>query len=61
MLLYTSDLSAEGGREGADKEQKGLLVLFFQAAITEIEASEEERSCGLEESSLPFQAAWEEM
>lgn len=45
--------SISGGRKGADKEQKGLLVLFFQPGITEIEQSEDEQSAGLEESSLP--------
>lgn len=35
--------SIRGGRKGADKEQKGLLVLFFQAAITGIEQPEDER------------------
>lgn len=52
--------SISGGRKGADKEQKGLLVLFFQPGTTEIEQSEDERSARLEESSLPLQPTWGE-
>lgn len=44
--------SISGGRKGADKEQKGLVVLFFQEGAAEIEQSEDERSCGLAGGAL---------